>query len=120
MNQKQSKTGKFAGLRDKIPYRGPVSLLVSGMVCLGFLGLAVPNFTDASSPASAQSLSDQYSGVRTASGIAPLSFADLVERVRPSVVSINVKNGRNRSVAEDLFKGLPDLPNDHPLNEFFA
>lgn len=51
-------------------------------------------------------------------GNAPLSFADLVEKVRPAVVSINVKSGKKRG-NRDLFRDLPDLPGDHPLNEFF-
>lgn len=49
---------------------------------------------------------------------APLSFADLVEKVRPAVVSINVKNGR-ANAPRSFFRGLPNLPDDHPLNEFF-
>ncbi len=62
---------------------------------------------------------------------APASFADLVEKVKPSVVSISVQAGAaktaqapapgqrpapNRPRQPD---GLPDLPEDHPLNEFF-
>ena len=51
---------------------------------------------------------------------APLSFADLAEKIKPSVVSINVKKkGRKRGKNKPGFKGLPDLPFDHPLNEFF-
>ena len=76
--------------------------------------------------------------VQTPMGRAPLSFADIVERVKPSVVSISVTNGGEAKVA-DLRKGgkgpqggpkgapggggnipgLPDLPPDHPLNDFF-
>lgn len=76
--------------------------------------------------------------VQTPMGRAPLSFADIVERVKPSVVSISVTNGGDSKVAE-LRKGgkgpqggpqggpkggggvpgLPDLPPDHPLNDFF-
>jgi serine protease Do len=69
-------------------------------------------------------------------GRAPLSFADVVERVKPAVVSINVsgagpKVARNepkgpgdRGPADkfnrgDRGGGAPDLPDDHPLNEFF-
>ena len=60
-------------------------------------------------------------------GRAPLSFADIVERVKPAVVSIHVTNGGQPKVAQGP-KGspkssprdfLPDLPDDHPLNEFF-
>src|SRR5438034_7383542 len=58
-------------------------------------------------------------------GRAPLSFADIVERVKPAVVSIHVTNG-GAKIAQGS-KGspksprdfLPDLPDDHPLNEFF-
>jgi serine protease Do len=65
-------------------------------------------------------------------GRAPLSFADIVERVRPAVVSISVsasgpRVSRNaqpqpgtppqkKGTRPDLF---PDLPEDHPFNELF-
>ena len=65
---------------------------------------------------------------------APVSFADVVERVKPAVVSINV-SGAGPKVAKNEPKGpsdkfnrgdrggggkdMPDLPDDHPLNEFF-
>jgi serine protease Do len=66
--------------------------------------------------------------VQTPFGRAPLSFADIVERVKPAVVSIHVTNGgpklaQNpkggsppRGKGFDLF---PELPDDHPLHEFF-
>jgi serine protease Do len=82
-------------------------------------------------------------GVVTPFGRAPLSFADIVERVKPAVVSIQVSSGGPK-VARNEPKGgggqpgdkfnrggrggggggggkdmLPDLPDDHPLNEFF-
>ncbi|HJZ44654.1 MAG TPA: Do family serine endopeptidase [Hyphomicrobiaceae bacterium] len=59
------------------------------------------------------------------------SFADIVERVKPAVVSISVTNGGGPKLAQGPKggtpspKGLnprdffPDLPDDHPLNEFF-
>jgi serine protease Do len=55
---------------------------------------------------------------------APASFADLVARVKPSVVSIQVAGGRAkkrtaRGAPRRGGKPFPDLPNDHPLNEFF-
>ena len=60
-------------------------------------------------------------------GRAPLSFADIVERVKPAVVSINVTNGEARVARNDergggqrsLPDGFPDLPEDHPLHDFF-
>jgi serine protease Do len=61
--------------------------------------------------------------VQTPFGRAPLSFADIVDRVKPAVVSIHVTNGGPKVAqkgtaprGKDL---LPDLPDDHPLSEFF-
>ena len=49
----------------------------------------------------------------------PPSFADLAEKVRPAVVSVNVKsNGGAGEVADRDFP-IPDLPKDHPLRDFF-
>jgi serine protease Do len=67
--------------------------------------------------------------IQTPMGRAPLSFADIVERVKPSVVSISVQ-GRGERVAGNQKRApgggggggsspLPELPDDHPLNEFF-
>lgn len=87
-------------------------------------GLAMPL-----SPSYAQ-LKQPDATVQTPMGRAPLSFADIVERVKPSVVSISVTNGENAKVAElrkgkgpkgggNAAPGIPDLPPDHPLNDFF-
>lgn len=53
----------------------------------------------------------------------PLSFADLVEAVKPAVVSIVVEAEEK---SQDFRRGggqfnfqLPDLPDDHPLKDFF-
>lgn len=47
------------------------------------------------------------------------SFADLVQKVRPAVVSVKVKveQGSNSVDPEDF--GFPDLPPGHPLERFF-
>lgn len=66
-------------------------------------------------------LKPEGSGVQLP-GRAPLSFADIVERVKPAVVSINVINGEARVARNDergLPDGFPDLPEDHPLYDFF-
>ncbi len=57
--------------------------------------------------------------VVTPFGRAPLSFADVIEKVSGSVVSIYVTNGGGQAFSSggpDLF---PDLPDDHPLKDFF-
>lgn len=63
--------------------------------------------------------------VATPFGRAPLSFADLVDKVKPAVVSVSVVNdGSNAKVAEGEDNGgggfsIPNLPEDHPLHDFF-
>jgi serine protease Do len=54
-----------------------------------------------------------------------LSFAEIVERVKPAVVSISTTNevkvadNKRTPGASRPFEGIPGLPEDHPLNEFF-
>ena len=60
-------------------------LALAGMVGVGVVGLAL-------TPAQAQLKSDSP-GLQTPFGRAPLSFADIVDRVKPAVVSIHVTNG---------------------------
>lgn len=63
---------------------------------------------------------------------APFSFADVVDRVKGAVVSVHVVGGGAPRVAQapnqksnprgrqqEPFSGIPGLPEDHPLNEFF-
>ncbi len=75
------------------------------------------------SPQTAIAQRAEQQSIQTPFGRAPLSFADIVERVRPAVVSIHVTSGgtpnvvaRGRGNGRDAF---PELPDDHPLNEFF-
>ncbi len=54
-----------------------------------------------------------------------LSFANIVEQVKPAVVSIQATNELPRVAANGKdngtrpFEGIPGLPKDHPLNELF-
>lgn len=64
--------------------------------------------------------------IATPMGRAPLSFADLVDRVKPSVVSVAIVNDGGASKVADSKGGkgkpgftIPDLPEDHPLHDFF-
>lgn len=93
----------------------PIGLAIAGIFALGVTAAVVSKLA----PEASASPNDRaQAGVAVPFANAPLSFADLVDKVRPAVVSINVKNGKSR-VNRDLFRGLPDLPDDHPLNEFF-
>jgi serine protease Do len=59
--------------------------------------------------------------VETPFGRAPLSFADVIEKVKPSVVSISVVAGVKGGKAgkNGLPEGFPDIPEDSPFYEFF-
>jgi len=72
-------------------------------------------------PASAQ-LRPSDQGVQTPYGRAPLTFADIVDKVKGAVVSISVTNGEKgeaKSSGGRRFGGMPELPDDHPLKDFF-
>ena len=80
--------------------------------CLGGLGLAAigssaPSFFQ-TQPAFAQDL-----------GLAPVSFADAAEKVRPAVVSIYTKGSSSAPDMPGRDFSLPDLPPDHPFHDFF-
>ena len=51
------------------------------------------------------------------------SFADIVDRVKPAVVSVSTTNGgpqlASRNNRRGRRGGVPSLPDDHPLNELF-
>ncbi len=99
------------------------AVVAAGALGYGFAGTATP--VRAEMPAAGT--------VQTPFGRAPLSFADLVDKVKPSVVSVSVVNdGGASKMAENKSKGqgqgqgqggpqftLPDLPDDHPLHDFF-
>jgi serine protease Do len=53
-----------------------------------------------------------------------MSFADILDQVRPAVVSISASNelprvAENKKKGARPFEGIPGLPDDHPLNELF-
>jgi serine protease Do len=47
------------------------------------------------------------------------SFADVIERVKPAVVSVRVKARNVADRGEATQFGMPDLDDDHPMREFF-
>ena len=98
--------------------RGPLAVTTAALIAVGALGLALGQdmrFASAEPVQTAQTAQT----VQTPLGAAPLSFADLVQKVTPAVVSINVK-GDSKVAENDLqIPGLPDLPEDNPLYDFF-
>ena len=102
--------------------RRPLAVTAAALIALSALGLALGQdmrFASAE-PAQPTTSTQVPQGVQTPYGVAPLSFADLVQKVSPAVVSINVKG--DAKVAENdmpQIPGLPDLPEDNPLYDFF-
>jgi len=52
---------------------------------------------------------------------APADFSELVKKVSPAVVSVQVKTEAAPAdfQGRSFRRGMPDLPDDHPFNEFF-
>jgi serine protease Do len=106
--------------------------LVSGVAALALVAFAgfETGVTVPSLPAYAQTAQAplQGSAIGTPAALAPVSFADLVQKVKPAVISVKVKivdqdaqpmafggNGGN-----DNELPFPNLPPNHPLNRLFG
>ena len=94
--------------------KAPLVAAIAGVSTLALIAVSPP-----SAPVQAQG---QGAAVEMP-GRAPLSFADVVERVKPAVVSINVVNGEARVARgegdDDQSSPFPNIPEDHPLHDFF-
>jgi serine protease Do len=55
----------------------------------------------------------------TQTSAGPASFADIVDRVKPAVVSVKVKISDADFTDEEDSQGLPDFPQDSPFYRFF-
>jgi len=94
--------------------RKPALLAAAALIATGALGLILGN----SVPSAVAETAAQKT-IETPFGRAPLSFADLVAKVSPAVVSINVKGDVKVADKGTEIPGLPDLPEDNPLYDFF-
>lgn len=113
---KPATTSPKARSMKKLISEKPVAFVLAGALGLGLLGATlIP-----SSPHAIAQTNAAASGVKMPFG-APSSFADLVEKARPAVVSIRVKGGTKsqKSGQKSPEFNMPDLPDGHPLNEFF-
>ncbi|MBV9114793.1 MAG: Do family serine endopeptidase [Hyphomicrobiales bacterium] len=106
--------------------------LVSGVAALALVaftgleaGVAVPTL-----PAHAETTQAplQGSAIGTPAALAPVSFADLVQKVKPAVISVKVKIVEqdaqpmafgNKGGSNDELP-FPNLPPNHPLNRLFG
>ena len=94
--------------------RKPVLLAAVALIATGALGLTLGNGV----PFAAAETATQPT-IETPYGSAPRSFADLVAKVSPAVVSINVKGDMKVADNDQEIPGMPDLPEDNPLYDFF-
>jgi serine protease Do len=95
--------------------RKPVLLAATALIAAGALGWTLGTGV----PFAAAETATAPQTVQTPYGAAPISFADLVQKVSPAVVSINVK-GDTKVADNDLqIPGMPDIPEDNPLYDFF-
>ncbi|MGO9173692.1 MAG: Do family serine endopeptidase [Rhodomicrobium sp.] len=100
--QIQDDTGKVYARRR---FRPIGAIAGAGLIGAGLLA-AIPQSSFLVTPAAAQ---DQR----------PPSFADLADKVRPAVVSVNVKSTGGIGEVSGRDFPIPDLPPDSPLREFF-
>ncbi|MET0313803.1 MAG: trypsin-like peptidase domain-containing protein, partial [Hansschlegelia sp.] len=97
--------------------------VIASALALGVAGaLGAQALTTSSTPARA----DTASAIQPQAGPALPSFADVVDRVKPAVVSVRVKNVSTDEDADNSgggaspgVPGLDQLPDDHPLKKFF-
>ena len=95
--------------------RKPVILAAAALIATSALGLTLGNLV----PFAAAETAATQPTIDMPQGRAPLTFADLVAKVSPAVVSINVKGDAKVADNDQQIPGLPDLPEDNPLYDFF-
>jgi serine protease Do len=87
------------------------ALVAAGLLAAASAPMVLPAFAQ---------LKPDTPSVETPFGRAPITFADIIAKVKPSVVSISVVGGKKGPVGAQPFQ-MPDLPEDLPpqLKEFF-
>jgi serine protease Do len=91
----------------------------AALIATGGLGLMLGNSVPLAVAETTTQQSVETPTIETPYGRAPLSFADLVAKVSPAVVSINVKGDVKVADNEMEIPGMPDIPEDNPLYDFF-
>ena len=91
-------------------------LAATALVAAGAIGLSF----NPSVPRAVAETAQTQETIQTPFGRAPLSFADLVAKISPAVVSINVKGEVKTAENDDSpIPGMPNVPEDNPLYDFF-
>lgn len=100
------------GSRRGVRRAGATALVAAGLLAAASAPIIIPAY--------AQRADTAAPTVETPFGRAPLTFADIIAKVKPSVVSISVVGGKKAPTAGQPFQ-MPDMPEDLPpqLKEFF-
>ena len=102
--------------------RKPALLAVAALIALiatGALGLTLGSGVPFAMAEPAEK-AEAAQTIEMPFGHAPLTFADLVAKVSPAVVSINVKSEMKVAQNEGMqIPGMPNVPEDNPLYDFF-
>lgn len=99
------------------------------LAAVAAIGASAAGIVGGATPAGAQQRPLSENGIRPFAH-APVTFADIVEQVKPAVVSIKVTSnsssvtnnrnfGRRGPGPGNGSRPFPELPPDHPLNELF-
>jgi serine protease Do len=115
MNQPDQSPVTKESSRERKFARGPLAVTAAALIAVSALGLALGQ----NMPFASAEPAETAKTVQTPYGAAPLSFADLVQKVSPAVVSINVKGDAKVAENDLQIPGLPDIPEDSPLYDFF-
>jgi serine protease Do len=100
------------GMRSRMPGRFTASRVIAGA---GLLSASIL----AAIPAGALFPANAAESVLARAPNSPPSFADLADKVRPAVVSVNVKSRGAVGDVSNRDIPIPDLPPDSPLRDFF-
>src|SRR4029453_13587396 len=101
--------------RSRWLHRRPAFVAAAALIATGALGLILGNgvpFAVAETAVTPPTIETPY-------GPGAARFARLVPKVSPAVVSINVKGDVKVADNELEIPGMPDLPEDNPLYDFF-
>ena len=112
MSDTENSNPRGSSLRARMPLR---TALLGAVAVVAVGGTLAQNTFFGNEPAFAQQIKPQPAPAQ----IAPGSFADVVDRVSPAVVSVKVKITEDSSDDSDGPQAMPNIPKGDPLERFF-